>query len=322
MARAGVDLRLAPYVRRHLGGIVAFARAAGVTRVIGVLDSPTAILLAEPVARALGCPLHSLVWDMPDYLLNKTGHSSVSSKPVLRAFDRAMHCSTRVAVMSHAMQEEIESRHSVETVILHQPVDPAWLPAANSEPAQADEFVIGFAGSVTARDEMEVLMEALDRCGWVLAGRPVRVRVFGLRLVCQASTARRIEYRGYLAEVADVVAELAQCELLFLPQPFGHAHERFSRYSFPTKLTTYLAAGRPILLLAPPFATLSRFFTDEALPFVCNENSSEALLGHLQTVATDRTACAEAERRLADVAYREFSLDTCKQRLNQWLACA
>jgi hypothetical protein len=153
----------------------------------------------------------------------------------------------------------------------------------------------------------------------MLDGRRVRLRVFGLRFVCQARTARWIEYRGYVPETVDVVRGLSECDLLFLPQPFGPQGRPFAEYSFPTKFTTYLAAGRPILVLAPPWSALNAFCREHQLPIVCDQLDDRAIRDSLRRLAGDLNESRAIAERLQAVAESEFSRSLARSRLAEWL---
>lgn len=219
------------------------------------------------------------------------------------------------------MSRRFADEYGAQCTILHQPIEPEWVERRRTASRDCGgDFVIGFAGSVTARDELELLCRALDSAHWMVAGRRARLRVFGLRFVCQAQTARWIEYRGYVPETADVVAGLAECDVLFLPQPFGPQGRAFSEYSFPTKLTTYVAAGRPLLILTPESSALADFCREQDLPVVCSELREAALLDHLRRLAADGDHVAQVERQLTEVATTVFSRTLATELVREWLA--
>lgn len=325
-ALAGARWMLARHVRRMVAPAAEFGRAHRVGTVLAVLECPTAMLLAAPLADALQCDLVSLVWDMPEHLLNNLGHVGASRRLVMRGFAKTMRRSRKVAVISDAMAQALESGYGSDTAVLHQPVEPEWCASIRDRQhgsiASASEWVIGFAGSVTARHELELLMQALDACGWRLNGRRVRLRVFGLRLLCEARSARCVEYRGYLPSTAEVVAGLAECDALFLPQSFETHQRLFTEYSFPTKLTTYLAARRPILVLTPEYGTLAGFFRNRAYPLLCTRNDVASVGGMLEAVATTPELACEAVRRLDVIAANEFSKPLFQRRVAELFACA
>jgi hypothetical protein len=44
---------------------------------------------------------------------------------------------------------------------------------------------------------------------------------------------------------------MESADLLYMPLPFGEAHEKFARYSLSTKMVTYAGSGVPILYHGP-----------------------------------------------------------------------
>jgi glycosyltransferase involved in cell wall biosynthesis len=321
IAAAGVFARLQPHARKLVADGAEFGKSLGVNRVIAILDGPLAMLMAAPLAERLQVSLHALVWDVPEHVLPSFGHTAWSTGPLRRGFDAALRRSESVAVMSRAMQRRFADEYGARTTILRQPIDAEWTSGVGGDsPRGDDDFVIGFAGSVTAREEVELLCRALDAMNWTLSGRRVRLRVFGLRFVCQAQAPRWIEYRGYVPDTADVVRGLGACDLLFLPQPFGAPGRPFAEYSFPTKFTTYLAAGRPMLVLTPAYSAVGEFCREHELPIVCDRSEIVAIREFLGRFAGDPGEALELEERLRAVAASEFSRQTSQTRLAEWLS--
>ena len=316
-AAMAVQARLQPHVRGLRAFLAGLAHEHGIGALLVVLECPTTMLLAAPLADLLGLPLVTLVWDTPEHVLGRLGYAGIAQAPILRGFDQALRRSQSVAVMSEAMRGRFERNHGARCVIVHQPIEPAWCRASSELETDRAEWVIGFAGSVTAWVEMDLLLNALDGIRWQIQGRPIVLRVFGLRFVCEASVPRRIDYRGYLPEIGDVVHGLSTCDVLFLPQPFGSDAVSFTRYSFPTKLTTYLAARCPILLFAPDYSALTIFFKDNELPLVCSQPEESALIKSLRSLVENQELRQTALQRIEAVRETAFSVATCRQRLDE-----
>ena len=108
---------------------------------------------------------------------------------------------------------------------------------------------------------------------------------------------------------SDVVEELAACDLTFLPQPFSDSKRFVAEYSFPTKLSSYLAAGTPCLVLAPANASLSKYRPSE------NANESESEVGFQMVDVNPESIEALIRRIVSDSEYH------CRGR-QRALACA
>lgn len=262
--------------RRHFAtarrACVAWARSQGIAQVWATLDSPVSIALAVPVAAALGVPMRAMVWDDVHHHIAYFGLDRVKARSLMQAFRAALVSATRCAVIGESMKAEYERAYGVSGVIVRHGAEA--VPATRRAPAS--HWTIGFAGSVTARSAFEMLLATLDRCDWTLAGKPVVLRVMGSRFDLRSDRPRRIECCGWRS-VAETIELLSQCDAAYLPQPFEPEWSAFARLSFPTKLTTYLAAGVPLVLHAPTGASLPAFLDVHPIAAWCRSLSGDEL---------------------------------------------
>ena len=64
---------------------------------------------------------------------------------------------------------------------------------------------------------------------------------------------------------------------LFLPLGFSKQSRAYVRLSMPTKLTEYLASGKPIILYCPEEIALAKFLADKDCAIMCTINKSVKL---------------------------------------------
>lgn len=106
---------------------------------------------------------------------------------------------------------------------------------------------------------------------------------------------------------ADVDRDLAAANLLYLPLPFGSAHERFARFSLSTKLVTFLASGLPIFYHGPPESAAAELLSGAdagigaySLDPNAIADALEFAPGRAQQVSTGAIRLARAQFRLED----------------------
>jgi hypothetical protein len=116
-----------------------------------------------------------------------------------------------------------------------------------------------------------------------------------------------IEFCGFHSP-AETVRILSGCDAAYLPQPFEPALHELARYSFPTKLSTYLAAGRPILIHAPEHASLAEFYGQFAVGARCSVLDPNVLAAAIETLAEGTNGGAVAA--VGAAARTEFSHET------------
>ena len=242
-----------------------------------VLDCPTVIYIATAVSKRLGIPLVVLVWDSPELLAHQLHQDRWSTSRLMTMFEKCVQSATRVGVICEKMADEYRRRYGViDSIVVRHGVDPG----SGSQPQRNlnnDEFVIGFAGSITAKKAFSSLVAALDKTGWKINGRKATLRLIGARYLLDARTPQHIEYFGWRTN-EETIGLLSQCHLLYLPQPFSHELRLLAELSFPTKLTTYAAAGRPMLIHGPEYASVIEFLSRYRIGEKCCSLQSNSVI--------------------------------------------
>jgi len=314
---ARVRTSFATAVRRMADVAVEFGRQERVERVWLTLNSLPLIAGGATVARRLQVPLHSLVWDPPDYLARRRLWDRASRRWLATRFAEALRCSQRVAVVSEGMAESYAREHGARCVVLRHAVEGGPLTA---EPlsSRADEPIrIGFAGTLYEASLLDVLVHGLNAVSWRYGNRPVTLRMIGNWFRFNGLTGPcRIELLGWQS-TEETRRLLGECDLCYLPISFGADWDDFARLSFPTKLSTYLAAGRPVLVHGPTYCSAAQFCASTG----CGETSTEdsaasimAALGRLLGDAGHYRACAAGARAACrewfsqEVMRRQFAL--------------
>jgi len=202
----------------------------------------------------------------------------------------------RRIVISRAMGDFYESlfgRRSCD-VITDSLESIAHGPRGSSGPARK----IYFMGSMhlSYRENFSVLCSGLGllatesgkRQRLVVRGAPPDVSCNGVET----------EIRAWSGE-ADVASDMQSADLLYLPLPFDSAYENFVRYSFSTKLISYLGSGVPILYHGPKNSAVAH----------CLERNDAALFAFDARAETIARVLAETSaERLVTVASNALSL--------------
>lgn len=286
-------LKYRPLCRQLVDKIVASPDAQACQQVWAVLDCPAAIDLASEVARRLGKPLSVMVWDAPELLIDQLQLDRWSAKRLLKQFDATIRRAERVGVIGEPMESAYRDRYGAKEFVILRLAIRESLPVV-ATPTAADQMRIGFAGSITSPQAFSSLVQMLDRCGWKIDGRAVTLRLIGSRYTVDARVPQRIEYFGWRS-VTETTELLGECDVLYLPQPFAERLRPLAELSFPTKLSTYVAAGKRVLLHGPEYASIVPFLQRFPMGGVCHSLAPEDLQGALQaTIDLDATRVARA----------------------------
>ena len=314
--------------KRVVEDAVRFGREHGVDRVWAILQGGLLIHLCTRVAQGLGVPLYTQVWDYPEYWISLSKLDKISTKFVLRDYNEAMTQSACVAAASQEMADEVTTKYGTRSVPIVGALDksmarggPQDQRAGRTNPG---EFIIGMAGQLYAAGAWGALLRALDAADWRIAGRDVRVRYLGYNQpIPDAFIATRtkracIEYLGYRPQ-SEVVDALSDCDALYVPFFSGEIFELLARTSFPAKVATYFAAGRPVLFHGPAYAPAARFIKDTNAGVVCDSLDSDQIIAALNDLAGDPNTY-EQRRANAHRAFLEhLTLDAMQRNLEAFL---
>jgi len=263
-----------------------FARQQRVDLIWAVLNSPSAILLARPLAHALRVPLVVSVWDPPEYLADDERLEPRTRHRVLREFGRAMKSATRRAVISENMREEYRRRYGIDAIVHRHGISDELRHPPKQAPAAADRLVIGVAGNLYARREWNALLAALTLHQWRIGGRQVILRVMSSGIQATAKGPAQIEYLGWRSP-EETIRLLADADVGYLPYWFDERYRLSVRLCFPTKLCTYLAAGIPTWFHGPEDSSVTRFFRSYPAGVCCHSRKPDVIAASLDRLATD-----------------------------------
>ena len=131
---------------------------------------------------------------------------------------------------------------------------------AQPRPRASSRLRVYFGGALhlSYQPNVERLMQALAR---LKQQQPERA----ISLVCRGSSIPSrlgiaVDNRPWASE-AEVVQDLEDVDLLYLPLPFAKRYEAFYRFSLSTKMVTYLGSGLPILYHGPADAAAGRLLS-------------------------------------------------------------
>jgi len=266
---------------------------------------------AAAVGRFTGTPYVMVVHD--DFICRRTWFSRHILKPLTGVVLRR---ATHIYVVSPAMQRLILREFGSHSEVQW----PATGACRNSErsrphPNNDDGPVILFAGG---------LNHAVDDCIDLLAtliGNE-KLREYGIpRIRFHFHTNVTKEERrahgwdhpdilnlGWVTQ-ADVPKLLGSADILFLPYSFREGSRHMVETAFPSKTADYLAAGKPILVVGPPYSTLVQYASEEGFAEVVTELNVDMLAQAIQRIILFPDHAAMLAARALDVFCRNHDIE-------------
>jgi glycosyltransferase involved in cell wall biosynthesis len=262
------------------------------------------------VARALALPFFISLHDDIDYTAASVGRREHREVAMRNAWRDA---SARF-VISEALGREYCERYGPRDYhVVTDGLSDLTLPRAKVDPGELRIYFMGLFHVAYERN-LRALLE-----GVVMFER--QHPSVSVRLTCRCEHIRPQVVEGVkavtilpFADEMQVRQDMERADLLYMPIPFGAAHEKFARYSLSTKMVTYAGSGVPILYHGPArSAAYDLLNTNNAavlLTSLAPDEIAQTLAGltvRARTdIATNALALAEREFMLADQARKFF----------------
>lgn len=247
--------------------------------ILSVMDCSTSVDVVHALTSEVTIPVRTIVWDDIETVSPPGTPDRRTGIQIRKRFADVLRRSQRVAVICENMQKAYQQKYGVQSLIIRHGM-PEIFERERSETRTDETLRIGFAGSITTPDCIQSLIATLDGMGWRRNERNICLRMLGARFQLGTKSPQWIEYLGW-RDVSETRDLLGQCDLLYLPQSFLPSLRNLSELSFPTKLSTYVAARCPILLHAPHYASLSDLWSRHALGPICDSLDTAALTAAL-----------------------------------------
>lgn len=308
-------------VKKMVQAVCEFAKEQQVEQIWLVLNSLSLIGAGKDIAHRLDVPLRCLVWDPPSYLCAHKKWDQFSRKWIEQRFFDALECSVKVMVVSQQMADEYRKKVGADCVIVRHARDLRGDDTAAARNAgRSEHFLIGFAGTLYDKAQIMDLLHALHHIQWRVGDRPVRVRILSNQLRCKGiHFPCHVEYLGRQESEDTVQQLLEECHLNYLPVPFDKTWREFSQLSFPTKWTSYLSAGRPVLTYGPACSSSIRFCSENGLGPCCTVQDPLELAKVIESFCSSSSACANAEEAGKKTRQVFFSREVMKRQFFKFM---
>jgi glycosyltransferase involved in cell wall biosynthesis len=305
---------------RQVRQAVTFGRRHGVELVWAEFQEET-LLVAARVAAGLKVPLVGTIWDDPEGWLADGGYDPLYRRLLLARFREALRGARRVSVVSSAMQEAYRREYGLDSLILRYGHDLEDASALPQKQPQQQGIVVGFAGNVYGEDAWRSFLKAVARLNAGGSLPPIKIQAFGRDDFPYSHDGVEVACQGWLPR-GELLRRLAGVDFCYLPYWFMPNRRRHAGLSFPTKLTTYLAAGRPVLYHGPEYADVSRIMRTWGLGLSVHSLASEDIGAAVTRLARDLDLQRDCQRAAATAFRLEFNSTVMKRNFAQLIGVA
>lgn len=305
---------IAPLVRQA----VAFGKEERATSLWVILQGQTMVRMAISVADGLRVPMRSQVWDPLSWWLSAHGVDGLNARLDLAQFDRVMRRSVSCATASWEMANQYWQKYGTASRAIIASLDQTLARRPEPKLRVPGELAIGMAGQFYASDEWLQLTWALSLAGWQVNGRKVVVRVLGHQRPT-AVPEENLHYVGWQSQAEAVTLLSDTCDILYCPYPYGALMADVAKLSFPSKIPTYLAAGRPVLFHGPAYSGAAKYLKSRGAGFICRANEAAAVYDGLMHLVEDELLYRRLAKGAQEAFLADFTLDRMENDVRSFL---
>ena len=282
--------------------------------ITAVFPDEGSLLIGYLLHRMTGIPLVAYFADL--YLEERQGWQGYLARWLQ---PRVFRHATRVAVLSGGLADHFRTRYGIDAAEIRHCLNetPLTLPIRS----RPDPLVIGYSGNIN-ETRLRLLRDLTAAVGdnprfeirYFTPSSAAQVAAFGL----MASNVRV----GFAASFPKLIAELAQCDVLYLPLEFQPGDCSYDTLAtcFATKSFEYFAAARPILVQSRDEFFITRFYRERGCGEVVSDPGAAPLAEALERLRIDEPLRARLAAR-ARAAALEFDgpriADGVRQMLQQ-----
>lgn len=255
-----------------------------------------------------------------DYYYQWTGINRLIAGKILDHI--FLKCKTAI-VPNEALQKEYIARYDLIPTVIHNPCDFTAINKAVPQTSHFDKstYNIVYTGSIyhAHYDAFKNLLVAIDHLNDIT----VRLHLFTEQspeeLSANGLDSDHIINHPHVSQT-EIYSILKCADILFLPLAFNSPIHEVIKTSAPGKTGEYLAAGRPILVHAPPDSFISCFFKENCCGVVVDRTDSKFLAESIQRIRNNPEENINMTSRANNIAKSDFCIEKMQSKFLEFIS--
>lgn len=299
--------------------VIQFARDNNIKKIWCLLEGQTTIQVAHYLAKNSSFEILTEIWDPPTWWLRDRKIDFRSTQRILSQYDEAIRLSKKCATASIPMAERYKKNLGVQTIpfLPSLPKDLCRPPGTLNK--DSNQFIITLAGQLYASEEILALQLALNTLNWKIGNKKVVLRVIGRQIAFNTNQEVQIEFYGWRYH-KELIELLSQSDLNYCPYWFTETFREESSLCFPSKLSTYLASGKPALYHGPEYGSPASFLTTNNAGYCCYTLNPNSIADTLKQIASDSERYKLVTKNAFDLFNRMLTLEHLKNSFEDFIS--
>jgi hypothetical protein len=305
---------LVPRAAAHLNKTISAVKPD----VVWVLMFSWPILLANRLRLPPGTRLHVSLWDMPDTVPQRKILGERRCQRFMDSTYEVIRTATSFDAISGGVLEETVARTDrKDGIIVHSGFEPSHLQALETMTANRDGEMIrlAYVGTIISKVAFLELLAALKKVRQILS-RKLTLEFYGARNYRAESWFEpewMIEH-GVFSD-SELIESLQRCDWGIVVMDPEAQDIRYSSFSFPNKVGSYLSAGIPILGIGHARSSLARIMRGRDIGVLTNGRTRQELEPFLRQHFELKNPRAFFRPGILDCARSEFNASHIREQL-------
>lgn len=284
-------------------------------------NSPSALIAGYKITQELGCPF--LIYFMDDWIYNN--RSQWLSGGVQQYSQALLSQASGWLTISDQLEKELINRYGIlpdRSLVVHNPVELSILSPPDFS-LHEGTFKVVYAGSIWSMhfDAVAAIAEAIfelrqDGCDIELILHTPQIFWDQYQ---QSWQSWQVTY-GSMIPYHDLQIYLKRADLLLVASSFKPEYTHITRSSVQTKLTDYMASGRPILSCGPVYSACNDFIHQRNCGLVCDNSNIESIKFVLQQAIDERVVSQSFAQTAFDIVSSVFDKHQVTHQLFQFIS--
>jgi hypothetical protein len=268
--------------------------------------------------------IHFSIYDYPDSRASIDRFGASRCRMMAKQVDKLFVRATTRDTISRQMTDDLQARTGASSTVSRAGLEDEDFDYLSREPIPQNESIrIAYAGTIIAGDAFVVFVKALAKLRTQLP-RPLTLDFFGdhsYRSRSWFDASWMIEH-GSLNN-RELLQAIKECTWGFSPMELTDDNARYNRFSLPTKIVSYLAAGLPVISLGHPESTVVKLASQYQIGICLSESNLDHLCVQLSPGLSEGNPRAKYRSEILRCATAEFDARRIRKTLQEnFLKCA
>lgn len=297
--------------------LLKYIKQKNITKIWCPVQGEVLIMLLNAIYKNLKIPYVVQIWDPIEWWMKEHYFDNKRMNKTIEEYREMLENSTACITTSMAMSKHYNEKYNLNCIEVMPSLE--QYEKFDVETKDNSIFTIALSGQIYAKEEMDLLLTALDKMNWQYNGKEIFFEHYGLWSDSYIDKSKHKKYydriikNGFLNQ-KELVKKLSVVDLLYCPYFFSteESLKKVSTLSFPSKLITYLSLQVPTLLHAPNYSAPYMFLKDTKAAYLLDTTKIDLIVEKIKNIIDEKNT-EELLKNAKELFEKNFTISAMKE---------